>query len=76
MIKIDINKCVGCRTCEIACSYHHKGYFNPKYSSIRINFKDNYDIDFAILNTCDFNSKRDPLCIKLCPTNAIKLIKH
>jgi len=49
--------------------------FNPKYSSIKVNFKDNYDIDVTILNTCDYEGKEDPLCVRLCPTNAIKLIK-
>lgn len=76
MIKIDVNKCVGCCTCEIVCSYHHKQCFNPKYSSIKINFKDNYDIEVTILNTCDYKDKEeDPLCVRLCPTDAIKLIK-
>ncbi len=72
MITVNLKKCVGCRTCELACSYYHKGCFNPKYSSIRVHFADNYDIGMDILNTCD--CKRDPLCVKLCPTNAIKLI--
>jgi len=30
-IKVDIDKCNGCRACEIACSAFHA---NPKYSSI------------------------------------------
>ncbi len=30
-IKIDIDKCIGCRACEVACSAFHA---NPKYSSI------------------------------------------
>lgn len=32
----DFTKCGGCRTCEMACSYHHKGVFKPAASSIRI----------------------------------------
>lgn len=32
----DIERCGGCRTCEIACSYHHGGIFKPSISSIKI----------------------------------------
>ena len=28
--------CGGCRTCEMACSFHHKGEFIPSASSIKI----------------------------------------
>lgn len=31
-----MDKCGGCRTCEIACGYHHEGVFRPAVSSIRI----------------------------------------
>ena len=74
MIKIDIDKCIGCCTCELVCSYHHKKCFNPIFSSIRVNFKDNFDIDINILETCDCNNKEIPLCVKFCPVNAIKVI--
>ena len=30
-IKVDLDKCIGCRACEMACSAFHA---NPKYSSI------------------------------------------
>ena len=30
-IKVDIDKCTGCRACEMACSAFHA---KPKYSSI------------------------------------------
>ena len=32
----DMPTCGGCRTCEIACSYHHAGEFAPSISSIKI----------------------------------------
>jgi Fe-S-cluster-containing dehydrogenase component len=32
----DFPECGGCRTCEMACSFHHMGKFNPSVSSIRI----------------------------------------
>ncbi len=36
----DMPECGGCRTCEMACSFHHKEEFNPAISSIRILNKD------------------------------------
>ena len=37
-IKVDINKCTGCRHCETACSLKHseEGIVNPKLSRIRV----------------------------------------
>lgn len=28
--------CVGCRSCEIACSYHHRKIFSSRISSIEV----------------------------------------
>jgi len=75
MVKVDINKCVGCCTCEMICSYHHKQCFNPIFSSVSINFKENYDIDVLIFETCDCTDKEEPLCAKFCPVDAIILVK-
>lgn len=36
-IRIDYNKCTGCRQCEMACSLRHeKNTVNPKKSRIRV----------------------------------------
>jgi Fe-S-cluster-containing hydrogenase component 2 len=32
----DMEDCGGCRTCEMACGFHHTGSFNPSHSSLRI----------------------------------------
>ena len=32
----DMPYCGGCRTCEMACSFHHRGEFVPAISSIEI----------------------------------------
>lgn len=29
-------KCTGCRSCELACAYHHKGAFSRQISSIEV----------------------------------------
>lgn len=36
----DMPECGGCRTCELACSFHNKKEFNPNYSSIKVLDKD------------------------------------
>jgi len=42
MIKIDPEKCSGCRLCEMACSIHHLGVVNTGRSAIRI-YKDDLE---------------------------------
>jgi Fe-S-cluster-containing hydrogenase component 2 len=32
----DMPSCGGCRTCELACSFHHRGGFVPAASSLKI----------------------------------------
>ena len=32
----DMSTCGGCRTCEMACSFHHTGNFVPAASSLKI----------------------------------------
>lgn len=47
-IKIDLDKCIGCRACEVACSaYHAKPRYsstNPARSRIRVIFDDLSDL--------------------------------
>ena len=67
--------CVGCRTCEMACSYHHAGIFQPSISSIQIS-ETPENLGFAIslrteeegtLKACDLCQGLDePLCVKYC----------
>jgi len=35
-ITFDMPACGGCRTCEMACAFHHLGEFNPKASSLQV----------------------------------------
>ena len=32
----DMPSCGGCRTCELACSFRHKGEFSPVLSSLKV----------------------------------------
>ena len=64
---IDSSKCTSCLQCEMACSYHHTGAFNPARSRIKV-----FEIDHgsrSIPYTCTQCS--DAWCMKACPTNAL-----
>jgi len=70
-IEVDINKCVGCRSCELACSYHHRKLFLPEISSIQVHFDYQYNVNVLISDSCD--CLEDPPCLAVCPTKAIRL---
>lgn len=66
-VNIDEKKCVGCRTCELACSFQHDRQFNPRNSKIRIFFADDGGLEIA-LSSCDCNNMS---CVEFCPVQAI-----
>ena len=35
-MEFDMPSCGGCRTCELACSFHHRGEFIPSASSLKV----------------------------------------
>jgi len=63
-----LKTCVGCRTCELACSFYHEKAFNPKKSRIRIARKGpGISISYPIVCVqCP-----EAPCIEACPTKAI-----
>lgn len=71
----DMPTCGGCRTCEIACSYHHTGEFVPKVSSIKILNKED-GAGYRVLfieegdergKACDGCADLDvPYCVQVC----------
>jgi len=81
---VDSEKCTGCRSCEIACSYHHSKTFNPNIASLHIHFVEKKGEITVILYKdlkqeekksripCDgcFNEPK-PLCVKYCVSGAI-----
>jgi anaerobic carbon-monoxide dehydrogenase iron sulfur subunit len=74
-ILFETQNCLGCRTCELVCSYHHNGIFSPSISSIKIVNKPSEQA-FAIeiyreaANghfACDgCKGLEEPLCVKYC----------
>lgn len=74
-LMFDTETCVGCRSCELACSYHHEGIFRPSISSIAVLDKPE-ELGFALLlyaksddgrlscdNCTGFNER---FCVKYC----------
>jgi carbon-monoxide dehydrogenase iron sulfur subunit len=73
LIAVDVDKCTGCRSCEIACSLYHNGEINPTLARIQI-VKDWTAEDSAIEarflpSTC--HQCANALCAIFCPENAI-----
>ncbi len=71
----EMPSCGGCRTCEMACSFHHRGEFIPAISSIKILDKEKgpgYDVFLAGKSdaehmACDGCRKLTvPLCVEYC----------
>ncbi len=74
-MKFDMPSCGGCRTCEIACSFHHTGEFVPAVSSLKIVEKEKGPGYVVALNVdgdegglvCDGCEGLDiPLCVEYC----------
>jgi len=68
MIHCEIELCVGCKMCEIACATEHFGAVSPALSRIRVAKQDETGIDFAI--SC--LSCQEKPCLE-CPTEALSV---
>lgn len=71
----DMPSCGACRTCEIACSYHHTGAFKPSVSSLKILDKvrgSGYSVQISGENAenrieCDgCEGIEEPACLEVC----------
>lgn len=66
---LDADKCTGCSQCEIACSYHHEGAYNPVRSRIKVfRFHDEGRFVPYTCTQCD-----EAWCMTTCPVGAITL---
>lgn len=67
MITVDIEKCTGCGTCELMCSFRHHGEFNPRKARIGRTIFLLDEIAIPILcQQCE-----DPWCANICPSGAL-----
>ena len=74
-VVVESDICGGCRSCELACSYHHTKCFQPSISSIQIIIrpkKITYDLILYNENegdhlSCDkCKGMEVPLCVLFC----------
>jgi Fe-S-cluster-containing hydrogenase component 2 len=75
-VTFEAETCVGCRTCELACSFHHTRCFQRGVSSIDITSKPGdlnqlitfYRESISSRIACDMCKGLEvPLCIRFCP---------
>ena len=73
LLKFDISKCTGCKSCEIACSFHHTKKFGLANTSIKIFFDNkNGKIKYFFKETCDLcKNEKIPLCVVYCSSKAL-----
>lgn len=66
-LMIKPEKCLGCRTCELVCSFEHDGVFNPRQANVNVMAYDEAAICIPVMcMQCE-----DPCCMAVCPVGAI-----
>jgi Fe-S-cluster-containing dehydrogenase component len=71
-IEVRIEKCTGCRLCELACSAVKTRVFNPRNARIKVCLVGIPEIPVPmLLDTCDYCSG-NPNCVKFCLPKAIE----
>ncbi len=70
-IEIDMEKCTGCKLCELACSAVKTGRFSPTDSRIQIVLEQVPEIPVPVLlDNCDY-CFGNPVCVRFCLPQAI-----
>lgn len=60
-------KCLNCRSCELACSFNRTGEFNPREAAVTVLSYEEAAIAIPIMcMQCE-----DAACMKVCPVGAI-----
>ncbi len=74
-VAVDPDLCNGCRTCELACSFHHAGVMSPELSSVQVRRSNRTAaIRWLVMPSCDLCAgEEQPLCEKYCSCQAIRL---
>lgn len=75
-VEVDLNKCIGCRACELACSSRYEKSFMPNKS--RIHIRDIIPTDEEISKAPMFVTYTcqqcdNAPCVSNCPTEALKM---
>ncbi|MHB8828447.1 MAG: 4Fe-4S dicluster domain-containing protein [Syntrophales bacterium] len=65
-IQLNPQKCMGCQSCELACSFKNERMFNPLFSRIFVKVEGAFHSPLTCLQ-CE-----DPYCAQVCPRKAIE----
>jgi anaerobic carbon-monoxide dehydrogenase iron sulfur subunit len=74
VIAVDVEKCTGCRMCEIACSLRNYNECNPARARIHVVRTRNGAISTTVPVLC--RQCAAPLCVSLCPAQALRRDAH
>ncbi len=67
ILYVDMEKCTGCRACELACSMEHHDEYNPAKSRITV-----FDFSFKAFCIPVFCTQcEEAWCQRICPAGAI-----
>jgi Fe-S-cluster-containing dehydrogenase component len=70
-IEVRVDRCTGCKLCELACSAIKTNAFNPASSRIKVVLVDIPEIPVPMLTEgCDYCSG-SPACVPVCLPEAI-----
>ncbi len=67
ILVISPEKCLGCRSCELICSFHKSGAFNPGESAVEVLFCEETAISVPVMCLQCENAA----CMKVCPVGAM-----
>lgn len=73
-VVFEMPSCGGCRTCELACSFHHREVFRPSLSSLKVLDKEGPGYRVSLVEkkygeriACDGCKGLDvPACLEVC----------
>jgi len=68
-ILLDLAKCTGCRSCELACSFAHEGRYGSSIARIQVMKLEDLGADVPIV--CRQCENRP--CVPSCPTSALSI---
>jgi DMSO reductase iron-sulfur subunit len=69
---IDINRCIACHSCRVACQMYNKTGADVNWRHVTIHQKGTFPdvVQHSLSLAC--NHCMEPACIKVCPVNAIR----